>query len=186
MINEQEIIDFVNNKKIILVGNSDNIVKKNYGYLIDSFDLICRFNHSTNHPNLGNRTDIWVCAFNNIPMQEKRYNEFVQKPKYVLRLNDDGNINPFLHDKGLYVWHKSEKIKFDERLGCLPSSGLNCIEFLITKTNANVTLIGFDGFQTKTYYNSQKIAHKYHNVEKEKNYINTCVIQNKVSIIECN
>ena len=65
--------DFVRDKKVVLVGNSIEMLKYEYGDFIDSFDVVIHHGASiartkNQFKNLGSRTDIWITGsfrFNN-------------------------------------------------------------------------------------------------------------------------
>ena len=65
--------DFVRDKKVVLVGNSIEMLKYEYGDFIDSFDVVIHMGAAINRKDeyfkhLGSRTDIWLTGsfrFNN-------------------------------------------------------------------------------------------------------------------------
>jgi hypothetical protein len=169
----------VQNKSILLVGNNETINKSDNSELIDSYDIVVRMNHGIPEPNIGSKTDIWLCSFNNVMRQKKQLPLF--NPKYIVRLNADGNIADEIKEN-LYIWSKENHLKFKEELGSLPSTGCMAIHFFLEYTEPkSVTLIGYDNFETKTYYNSKPIAHLYHDVNKEVEYTNKLIEEGKIT-----
>ena len=98
MITIDPIKDLVQDKSILLVGNNDTIKDVNLEEITKEYDIIVKMNHATE---LAGRTDIWLCSFNNEARQIRQYPMF--NPKYVIRLNEDGNINDAIKEN-LYIW----------------------------------------------------------------------------------
>jgi len=168
----------VDNKNILLVGNNDTINKTDNSKIIDSYDIVVRMNHGVPEPNLGSKTDIWLCSYNNVNRQPLDYQKVT--PKIVIRLNADGNINDIIREN-LYIWDKKEHLKFKEHIDCLPSTGVMAIEFFLNFTKPkSLTLIGYDNFKTKTFYNLRVIADKYHDINKEAEYTNNLINEGKI------
>ena len=183
MVTKQNIINFIGNKNVLLVGNSESIILKDNSKFIDSFDIVVRMNHATPCQNLGFKTDIWLCAFNNKTQQPIEYNMF--KPKYVMRLNYDkpDKLHPNIN---WYVWGEEEYNSFKERFGFLSSTGINAIEWFTTELKQPINIIGFDGFKTGTFYNKdKKLQKKYHNPQKEQEFIQQKIDEGKVIFYAC-
>lgn len=174
VIDIEEIVEFVKDKKVIVVGNNDTIVQKDNSELIDSFDVVVRLNHATPQPNLGKKTDIWGFFYKAVDCQYSEYLKF--NPKYMIR--GCNLIDSRLEDKYSLIKIPSERLKkhFGEDI---PSSGMLVVSFLSFYTKASIYLIGFDFFKTKTFYNTIKIAQRWHNGYKEKEWVNIMIQENK-------
>jgi glycosyl transferase family 2/glycosyl transferase family 29 (putative sialyltransferase) len=184
---KRELEHFLKNKKIILVGNSSELLKEEMGGYIDSFDIVVRMNHgipsknnSTLIKNIGKKTDIWICAFNNKDVQLSDYNSILEKPKYIFRFNDD----TIIHDKLKPLFTSvflDNFIDFRKSLGIdrknHPSTGVVAIYcFLEYFRQEQITIIGYDSFKLNNFYEKnplQKngIAQKWHESDKEKKWI---------------
>lgn len=61
---KETFLEFISNKKIAIVGNSPCELKKKKGSLIDSYDIVVRFNNFSSDVSVtddyGKKTDIWV------------------------------------------------------------------------------------------------------------------------------
>ena len=64
---EETLHNLTNNKSIILVGNSVEILQHQLADYIESFDTVVRFGNgipdATNWDSIGKRTDIWVTGY---------------------------------------------------------------------------------------------------------------------------
>jgi len=166
--------EFCNNKNAILVGNSEKILEKDNGKLIDSYDVVIRMNYG--HPTdrekqLGTRTDIWSSS--NTEKRHLESYEFFKNVPYILfpniRIydkykpigknifyNDEGNYRNFIGD------FKSPR----------PSTGAITIDYLLNTvgTLKSLTIIGFDFFNSPTFYN-RKNFRVIHKTDVEQKYI---------------
>ena len=57
--------EFLKNKRVVLVGNSVEMMNYEYGDFIDSFDVVIHHGAAiaktqAQYKNLGSRTDIWI------------------------------------------------------------------------------------------------------------------------------
>ena len=60
-------------KRLILVGNSVEILQYQYGDYIESFDTVVRFGQGypmTRKLSLGSRTDIWVTGYSSTKLRK--------------------------------------------------------------------------------------------------------------------
>lgn len=69
-------------KKVLLVGNGPSAV--NASAVENQFDIVVRFNKFADHPNIGNRTDIWACCLNNDVIEWVCANSEKVSPKGVV------------------------------------------------------------------------------------------------------
>lgn len=150
-------------KRIILVGNSVEILQHEKGDLIDSYDTVVRFGRGAPVPEfykaIGSRTDIWVTGF-------LRASSFRSFPEDVFILFNRGRVHMNLPPhtkipvqvkrKAYPMFSDKEIIEINKILGTVdgvpcgdrPSAGLIAILFFLRKCNyKSLTLIGFDFFQ---------------------------------------
>ena len=173
MLDEKTLVNFCNNKRILVVGNAQTLIRKDNSKFIDSFDVVIRINHAVPSNLIGKKTDIWICNYNTVDRQYPEYKRFL--PKFVMKMNENTYIDPKLKSN-LYVWPVGEFKKFRSLLSLnKPSTGLSILFWLTTKVNANISIIGFDSFKTKTFYYHKDIHQKYHNGNKERDWINKLI-----------
>jgi hypothetical protein len=151
------------NKNIILVGNSVEIMQYDFGKYIDSFDTVVRFGKGVpdnfNNQHIGKRTDIWITGW----LRMNFYKAF--KNVHPLFNRCRINLDKYPHHKGPPPWGHDNDMFSDEELkkifklvgaenntwgGGRPSAGFLGILFFLTKCKCeSVTLIGFDFFAKK-------------------------------------
>jgi len=63
----EEVLNILENKNVILVGNSVEILNYEKGEFIDSFDVVIRmgkgYPRSSHNKRIGKRIDIWAAGF---------------------------------------------------------------------------------------------------------------------------
>ena len=182
MITLMDIKNYVKGKRIILVGNSDLLIKTDNSGIIDSYDVVVRMNHAVPQKNIGNKTDIWLCSFVTKELQLKRISQF--NADINIRLNDDGNLDEALNDV-FYIWPNKDRNKLRKIVESeYPSTGIMAVYFFINYCNCDITTIGYDNFATGTFYNSnKKMAKTWHNIAKEKEYMNDMIEQRYITSI---
>jgi hypothetical protein len=181
MNNLTELQQFLQNKKICLLGNSNNIL--NNPKNIDSYDIVCRINKGIptgKEKFIGSRTDILF-------LSTKMKDEEIQKnfnPKYVMWITKDiKRQSPWLSQHVIKVPPKDwQEVK--DILTTLPSSGCMSIYFLIKHIDFNkLDIYGFDFFKSGTWYHNLK-NQPWHNGNLEKQFIINLIKNNqKVQLI---
>jgi hypothetical protein len=158
---EENLRKITEGKRIVLVGNSVEMLQHDLADYIESFDTIVRFGNGIptveNWDSIGTRTDIWVTGF-------LRYNKRRFFPKNIPVLFNRSRV----HLDNLYCDEK-HKIPFefinmfsDDELwkiyemvgakngvpdGARPSAGFVTLQYFLQKTNfSSLTLVGFDFF----------------------------------------
>ena len=170
---------FCKNKRIIVIGNSSDVLKiKNVRSIIEGHDIIVRMNWAvptkTHHLNLlGNKTDIYVVGISNQKLSHMLIAE--SKSKYVLRLNPHGeSLNS-------HICYSETKESYDEIKkefsDYKPSTGCLAIKFFKDHIDySELTIIGFSFFKNESENSVQKnefrsFKHKDHNTDLEESYI---------------
>ena len=155
----ESIKGFLQNKSIILVGNSQKLLTKERGSFIDGHDCVIRFNHGIPEPkynkHVGSQTDIWVNAPNKIDSHLENYNKFPKKPHFICRFNSV-TYHKKLIDK-MYIWnmHYLQVVKnlLQTPNGKNPSTGFTTIWWLKNVVGVKkIKIIGFDGMQSTNFY----------------------------------
>lgn len=188
---KESIQAYCKDKKIIVVGNGGSLLAEENGELIDDYGVVVRMNHGYPRKKLiqftGQKTDIWICAYNNIARQYLEYKLF--NPAYALRLNNDTHIHPKMKENfllwDLQNWHR---LKEDANILSYPSTGLVAIYFFLYYLQIpKITVTGFDFFQTTNFYQGKpkknKIAKNWHNPYFEKIYILNLIEEKRIILL---
>jgi len=158
----------MNKEKVIIVGNGSSIFEKEYGDKIDSFDLVCRMNRGYfegrkgYEKNVGSRTDILIVHDGFMTEQylsDKVFNSLQKILVGTPTFKWDTEVNRIKEtysdylDKIEFIPKKCEdKLKNISDFGHgWPSTGLIGSMYIL-ENYTDVTLIGFDGYDTKYDY----------------------------------
>ena len=130
---------------IAVVGNARSLLEKNYGKLIDSHDIVVRFNEGVpiDKKAQGSKTDLVVTYHIN------KWNNHCKK------LWPDGQRHYIIEDP----------YKLRERRGFHPST---LCEYLIELPRGEhpVSIFGVDHNKSKTFYNDKTYTHNWGHEEK--------------------
>lgn len=155
---EQTLRKLTENKSIILVGNSVEMLQHDLADYIESFDTVVRFGNgvptSDNWDSIGKRTDIWITGFlrykkkrffsKDIPVLFNRSRIHLDKiphhyPKY--------EVIEMFSDKELFEIFDLVGAKNGQPDGQRPSAGFVAIQYFLQKVKySSLTLVGFDFF----------------------------------------
>ena len=155
---EENLRKITEGKRIVLVGNSVEMLQHDLADYIESFDTVVRFGNgiptSDNWDSIGKRTDIWVTGF-------LRYNKRRYYPKNIpvlfnrSRIHLDKQPNHYPDFEVIEMFSDKEMLNiFDlvgakngETNGQRPSAGFVTIQYFLQKIKfSSLTLIGFDFF----------------------------------------
>lgn len=171
----ENIKDYCYEKRILLVGNSKDIIRNKYGSQIDSYDVVVRMNHG--HPidkyilNMGQKYNIWAHGFLN---HKKQINEY-QKIKNLVDFHIETNelkLCKRIFDKKAFLiprrWYKDNYEK--NHKGKEMSTGLNTAMFFIDwiGTMKEIAIVGFDFLKTSNPVLQSGAARKFHNTDEER------------------
>tara|TARA_B100000029_G_scaffold82239_1_gene73143 strand:+ start:3039 stop:3689 length:651 start_codon:yes stop_codon:yes gene_type:complete len=149
------ILDILENKNIVLVGNSVEILNHQKGNHIDSFDVVIRMGKGYPRPHynkfIGKKMDIWASGF----LRAEAHMDRIKVPKLLNRtridLNKprevDGEWVTMFTDEELFEIYDEFGYENNATLG-RPSNGFIVLLWLIKKAWVwkSLTLIGFDFF----------------------------------------
>ncbi len=149
------ILDILENKNIVLVGNSVEILNHQKGNHIDSFDVVIRmgkgYPRSRMNKHIGKKMDIWASGF----LRAEAHMDRIKVPKLLNRtridLNKprevDGEWVTMFTDEELFEIYDEFGYENNATLG-RPSNGFIVLLWLIKKAWVwkSLTLIGFDFF----------------------------------------
>jgi len=147
------------NKSVILVGNSVEILQFEHGDWIDSHDVVVRFGKGLptedKYKSIGSRTDIWVSGY----LRSKHQIFYPHAIKLLNRARVDLNSDVSRHkigkdwitmftDDELKAIYKEFGLKNDDFFGKRPSNGFIAILFFTRMVHVwkKLSLIGFDFF----------------------------------------
>jgi len=157
---EQTLRDLTENKSIVLVGNSVEILQHQLADYIDNFDTVVRFGNGvpdyTNFDSIGKRTDIWITGF----LRYKKRNKFPKDCAVLfnrsrMHLGDDADERHDINFKYTDMFSDKELVSIFNLvgaenhaiIGARPSAGFIAIQYFLQKTNfSTLTLVGFDFF----------------------------------------
>ena len=172
MINLGTLRAMVGGKRVLLVGNSTELMNYDNAELIDSYDIVVRFGRGIDYgpkqaKAIGTKLDIWVTgAFRADMLYQQKFREML-KGKTILVNRSRVHVNkPVKINKNVlnYPWMnmyedqqilrimEAHGIKDSDRWGSRFSAGLWAIKFFIemVKVQDSLTIIGFDFFAKKT------------------------------------
>lgn len=183
----------IEGKSIILVGNSEKILKKQNGKRIDSHDIVVRFNlaantfHNYDEKFVGRKFDFWVYAMKNYVRCKRTYNEIKIQPKKIIRYgNSEGFPESKLKENSLFLGLDIKReVKEFLDIQKHPSTGIVFLYYLLHHCNpSSITLTGFDSFDSKNFYTDKKLkCDKWHDINNEKNYLKSLINNNSISMI---
>ncbi|ANG61222.1 hypothetical protein A8C75_01270 [Marinobacterium aestuarii] len=153
--------NFVAGKSVLIVGNSESIFGLGLGDKIDSFDVVVRMNLGrVKKPfQQGTRTDV---LFTSVPKLSESDIVSWFDPKWVVwatskrdRVPEFRNINDRLIYHPMSYWEELYETQAPSR----PSTGLIAINFFSNHCAcASVSYIGFDFFETDTFYHKKRFG----------------------------
>ncbi len=196
MASAKYILSILENKNVVLVGNSVEILNYEKGEFIDSHDVVIRMGRGVPRPRhyeaIGKRTDLWATGFLRAEQMIKRP-ELKEVPKLLNRtrinlltarsLEVDAEFHTMFTDNELLDLYEEFGYVNNETLG-RPSNGFIVLLWLIKKAWVwkSLTLVGFDFFAKKAplkvgaaYPNSWHLPRNSvdeipHNVPAEREY----------------
>jgi hypothetical protein len=155
-------------KSVALVGNSESLLTKEYGNLIDSYDVVCRINRGIenviNNPiSNGTKIDVLfysICRTDIIPFRLEKNVTCIQ--------TTTKNSNTRLDNDTLFYNNASIKTKINLPKKKIPSTGITAIDIINNAQPKKFGIYGFDFKKTPTYYHDTEEYKKLHPVQKHK------------------
>ncbi|MBE26546.1 MAG: hypothetical protein CMN33_02545 [Saprospirales bacterium] len=169
IINLLDINKIFYQKSVALVGNSESLLTKEYGNLIDSYDVVCRINRGIeniiNNPiSSGTKIDILfyaMCRTDIIPFRLEKNVTCIQTTTKNSNARLDNNT--FFYNDTLAL-----KSKLNLPKKKIPSTGITAINMIHHAQPKKFGIYGFDFKQTPTYYHSTETYIKSHSTPKSK------------------
>lgn len=159
--------EFIKDKSVAIVGNSQSIFSKKQGQNIDNHDIVIRFNkgYPIRKDSQGTKTDILFLACTLKPQELEMFNAkfTVRRSKYC---GNKCNFELTSNDKIQFTQDPNNESKRLREKVSQASTGFLALQFCLSSECKIIDLYGFDGFKNITYYNN--INYKTtHNGDKE-------------------
>jgi hypothetical protein len=138
-----EIMEYLSDKSVALVGNAQSIFDTAHGKAIDAHDVVIRFNRGfiTAPDAQGSKTDILLLACELTAEELQRFGA-----KYTINRSGKTICGDITLDD---VYRRRYRKKYD----AYPSTGMMAINLCKTAGAKSIDLYGFDFGKTQTYYN---------------------------------
>jgi len=188
--------DYCKDKTIAVVGNSSCLFNKSYGKLIDSHDIVIRFNWALETrldrwpANVGTKFNVYVFAIRSAGKLRQIINRGVLNDKdFVIRTrHDDSYYLDAKHRKRIlyYSGHEfRESISNEFFINKEPSTGAMTVQFLLDCVDfKSISLFGFDFFETSAERPQESNEFKSfffnaHSKEQESKFFKTLISEYK-------
>ena len=159
-INIPEIKEFIKNKRVAIVGNASSIFDKQNGALIDSYDVVIRFNKGfiKNPESQGTKVDVHMLA---VTLKDNEYN--LLRPKF--RLNRSRFYN---NPCKTIMWVDRKRLCQGE---LQPSTGYMAIDLCLSSKAKEIALFGFDFNKTGSFQNAEGYVSLHDFKSEERNIL---------------
>ena len=190
--------------KCIIVGNASNILNKELGNTIDSFENVVRFNRfkiNEYKKDLGTKCTHWVVGYNlatdnmavnngyfkknlnRLKLEHPELKQIIVITSTLTKKRDFNKISELKNSVGVELIYKEYKPFFKSK----PTSGFMTIKYFLNKYK-EISITGFDFGKSYHYWGNHSIAdipapESRHPWSLEKLYIDNLVKENKVKII---
>lgn len=170
---------FFENKRVAVVGNAESLFGKNLGKVIDTYDVVCRFNLGCilkDWSQQGRHTHVYflnVAATHKMTIRQLPQSAIIAHVSNKLRNHRNIPKNRFVH----YIPQESNDELTEILDGIRPSSGLMVGHYLMKCNPTEVGFFGFDFKATKTYYQTTKIHMGPHDFDKERDYMMNTILK---------
>lgn len=178
-------IDWFKNKSVSIVGNSLSLFDTDYGFLIDSADVVIRINqgYTVNSFNShGDKTDVIAYARWSAVGKGLRLRDDLLSTKKFIHVSirgrneiKDYNLLGVTPDRFCYypleMYTELKKSKLSLGKKEKPSSGICMLDYLSSCSPASVSIFGFDWKDTPTFYDLHRpLEQEPHIYELERSY----------------
>jgi len=178
-------------KKVILIGNGSSVLDFLNGHIIDTFDIVIRFNNfkiKNYEQHVGTKTDYWFTWYDfhlkdNLNLdriyfhswvknkeKDKNYNKIIKKYNNIITVDYD--ILPEI------------KLEIPEYPHNSFSTGLIATHLMLKEYN-KVYIYGFDWWENRKehHYNDKAKIGKLHHPKLEYKYFKKFIDLNKISLL---
>lgn len=184
-IHHKKLFRMFRDKNIAVVGNAISLYDKNYGEVIDTNDIVVRFNlglkHNSNTTH-GSKTDwliynndVWARSVN--LFDNKQHLNWMQ----IYYMHDSSPVSHNVYTIPEFV-QESLFTKGNFTRSNKPSIGLLFVHFLTYVNAKQVNIFGFDHKQSLTFYNTNRkrkkdLRGKGHDWLKEQTFLTDTIIK---------
>lgn len=142
-----ELKNAIKGKDVAIVGNAQSIFDTGHGSEIDKADIVIRFNKGfiTKPESQGTKTSILVLA---CLLDEDEAAKF--GARYIIN-RSRSYVNPYAQ----YTISNADRQRLKDKIGKQPSSGFMLIDLCLTAGAKSITLYGFAGNKSPTFYNPE-------------------------------
>ena len=193
-------IDF-NNKKVAIVGSSGHLLERNYANLIDSHDIIIRFNFArvegyekyvgkkTTHRIVNHHVFMGTTSKDRFPGADPNFIPNLQNQDIILVKPLGGNLKGRSPNNDVYwvedeTWYEYKRLLHNKKD---PSAGFIGIILVLSISPKKISLFGFDQSNTlpleKRHYWEKVTSHaNFHNYNPEREFVEQLEKENKIKI----
>lgn len=183
MSNQETLKDFIKGKTVVVVGNSERMLERDYSKFIDSFDVVIRLNHGKPLATTGTKTTIWASIYKvekptMLREHYKKFNSpiivrFGTRAKKPMTADLESRTWFVKSDKQLLEMFRNRKAEGRGEPRAYPSIGSRVVDWLYTELDVEaIDLVGFDFFDTGTWYRpGEENCYKCHTPSIDKKFI---------------
>ena len=186
---ELRLWDLIKDKNVLLVGNSNTLLKKDNSELINSYEFVVRFNLSIQHyhkySSLGTKCDAWIYAMSHTKRIIDVWNKSQAKPLHCIRYGPEKmQIGPYKYFINSNLVKSTLRKELELPKSKHPTTGIATIWYFLNKTSAkSISLIGFDSFKSVNFYTRKNGSEQWHNYNSEREWIYNKVKEKKINLI---
>ncbi len=165
----------VEGKRVAVVGNATSLSEQDYGALIDSHDIVVRFNMMpiVSAQSHGVRTD-WLATHRGL---SRAFFE-ARGASTMIWLGDDLKLMPgwTILKAPTFVWLRRRDLStLSQTLGAPPTAGVALIDLLARSSAAEISLFGFDFMRSGTLSTWRPTAAAEYDFDGEARYVRQLV-----------
>jgi hypothetical protein len=172
-------------QNIIIVGNGTSLLDKKNGRLIDSFDIVVRFNSykiKNYEQHTGIKTNIWFTVNKSHLSEIKNFNRVIE---HCWIWNEEKDL---LYQELLLEYPNCEKVSENFVKTKVPvnnpSTGLIAIFFFLEEGYKNIFITGFDWWEReKHHYGDNEIRGTLHKPMEEYKIIKKLINDKKIRFL---
>ena len=162
----------LNGKSVALIGNAKSLSNSQFGSQIDAADIVIRLNaapmpSATSH---GAKTD-WIALSTPIPPDVLQ----ARNPARILWMTRKRKRLPYAMATrpGFYLNRRTDVTKLREQISGPPTTGLMMVDLLSRSPAGQISLYGFDFFDSLSLSGSRTAAQVPHDFIAERTFVET-------------
>jgi len=155
-----ELVNYLKDKSIVVIGSGASILKKEYGTFIDGHDVVVRINRGYPYKRyrkyVGTRTDIWAFGMGGREDLRSKMHQLFKDRKYSLYTWFESSWVPNylrIADNHITLPPHFSMTAMKQCGGKPATTGADTVHFLATGTEyKNITILGIDCYQTGYWF----------------------------------